>query len=77
MKSFDVVAAALVIVGALNWGLVGALNFDFVAILFGEGAIISRIVYVLVGIAGIFQIVEWRAIQRRWGHQPPRPAPSM
>ena len=46
--------AALVIIGAINWGLVGVAQFDLVAALFGgESAIISRIVYTLVGIAGL------------------------
>jgi uncharacterized membrane protein YuzA (DUF378 family) len=66
MKTLDVLAAVLVVVGALNWGLVGAFNFDLVATLFGEGAMLSRLVYVLVGLAGLFQAVQFRAIQRRW-----------
>jgi uncharacterized membrane protein YuzA (DUF378 family) len=43
----------LVVVGALNWGLVGLAQFDLVAALFGEGSVLSRIVYSLVGIAGL------------------------
>ena len=43
----------LVIIGALNWGLVGAFNFDLVAFLFGEMSILSRIIYIIVGIAAI------------------------
>jgi uncharacterized protein len=70
MKIVDVVAAILVVVGALNWGLVGALHFDLVATLFGSGSLLSSIVYVLVGLAGLFQVVQWRAIQRRWQASP-------
>ncbi|HXV13385.1 MAG TPA: DUF378 domain-containing protein [Candidatus Krumholzibacteria bacterium] len=55
MKSLDIVSAILVVVGALNWGLVGLFQFDLVATLFGgQSAVTSRIVYALVGIAGIF-----------------------
>ena len=53
-KSLEWVALLLVVVGALNWGLVGLLEFDLVAFLFGgETAPVSRIVYALVGVAGI------------------------
>ena len=66
MKSLDVIAAILVVVGAVNWGLVGLLQFDLVATLFGDMSAISRIVYLLVGLAGAFQAIQWKAIQRRW-----------
>lgn len=66
MKRIDVLAAVLVIVGALNWGLVGFANFDLVATLFGSGSVLSRLVYLLVGLSGLFQALQWKAIQRRW-----------
>lgn len=66
MKTIDVIAAVLVIVGAANWGLVGLLQFDLVSTLFGNMSAISRMVYVLVGLAGAFQAIQWKAIQRRW-----------
>ena len=71
MKIVDIVAAVLVVVGALNWGLVGVFNFDLVAAIFGTGAIDSRLVYTLVGVAGVFQAIEVKAIQRRWTHRTP------
>lgn len=52
----DWIALALVIVGGLNWGLVGAFNFDLVAAIFGEMSALSRIVYVLVGLAAIYML---------------------
>lgn len=52
----DWVAIILVIVGGLNWGLVGLFNFDLVAYIFGEMSGLSRIVYVLVGISAVYQI---------------------
>ncbi|MBL8796878.1 MAG: DUF378 domain-containing protein [Planctomycetia bacterium] len=70
MKAIDVLAAVLVVVGALNWGLVGALRFDLVAWLFGAGSLLASIVYVLVGVAGLFQVLQWRAIQHRWQARP-------
>lgn len=66
MKTIDVIAAILVVVGGANWGLVGLFNFDLVAALLGEMTIASRLVYCLVGLAALFQAVQWKAIQRRW-----------
>ena len=70
MKSLDVIAATLVVVGALNWGLVGLFGFDLVATLLGQATALSRILYILVGVSGAFQAVQWKAIQRRWTGQP-------
>jgi len=52
----DWVALVLVIVGGLNWGLVGAFGFDLVAAIFGTMSILARIVYSLVGVAAIYTI---------------------
>jgi len=56
MNAVDLIALILVIVGGLNWGLVGLLDFDLVATLFGEMSVISRAVYSLVGLAAIYMI---------------------
>ena len=54
---WDKIALVLVIIGALNWGLVGLFQFDLVAFLFGgTGAVLSRIVYTLVALGGIWSI---------------------
>ncbi|MGE5293386.1 MAG: DUF378 domain-containing protein [Solirubrobacterales bacterium] len=66
MKTVDVVAAILVVVGAVNWGLVGAARTDLVALLFGAGSLLSSVVYISVGLAGLYQALRWKAIQRRW-----------
>lgn len=55
--ALDLVALALLIVGGLNWGLVGLFDFDLVAFLFGQDSLLSRAVYVLVGIAAVYGIV--------------------
>lgn len=67
MKTFDIIAAVLLVIGGLNWGLVGLFNFDLVATLLGELSSASRVVYGLVGLAAIYQAFGLRAIQRRWG----------
>ncbi|HHY06231.1 MAG TPA: DUF378 domain-containing protein [Clostridia bacterium] len=53
----DTLALVLVIIGAINWGLIGLFSFDLVASLFGgQTALLSRIVYSLVGLAGLYSI---------------------
>ena len=66
MKSIDVIVAILLVVGGLNWGLVGIFNFDLVATIFGAMSLLSRIVYILVGVSAVYQAILWKAIQRRW-----------
>ena len=64
MKALDIVAGILVIVGALNWGLVGAANFNLVTAIFGQ-TILASIVFILVGLAGAYQLFRWST-----GHKP-------
>ena len=67
MKAIDITAAVLLVVGGLNWGLVGLLEFDLVAALFGgPTAILSKIVYALVGVAAVYQVASLKGIQHRW-----------
>ena len=66
MKTFDVIAAVLLVIGGLNWGLVGLFDLDLVAALFGEFAGLSRVVYVAVGFCALYQALTWKAIQKRW-----------
>jgi len=70
MKKVDLIAAVLVIVGGLNWGLVAIAEFDLVAALFGldfgETNGITRIVYGLVGLSAVYLATQLRAIPSRW-----------
>jgi uncharacterized membrane protein YuzA (DUF378 family) len=86
VKKLDILTAALLIVGGLNWGLVAIARFDLVAAIFGlnfgETNIATRIVYGLVGLAAVYaivQLVQLRTLQQRWAgrKQPPLPAQSM
>ena len=56
MKVIDKIALVLIIIGAINWGLIAVFNFDLVAAIFGDMSIISRIVYGLVGVSGLWGI---------------------
>ncbi len=71
MKTLDIIAAILLVVGGLNWGLWGAFEFDLVAAIFGGNtALLSKIIYVVVGLAAVYQAVSLKAIQKRWNVQP-------
>ena len=56
MKVIDTIALVLIIIGAINWGLIGFFKFDLVAAIFGEMSALSRIIYGLVGISGLWGI---------------------
>lgn len=66
MRTLDVVAAILLVIGGLNWLFVGAFDFDLVKFLFGSLPVIQKAVYIVVGLAAIYQIFQWKAIQERW-----------
>lgn len=55
-KYFNATALTIAIIGAINWGLIGIFRFDLVAFLFGDMSWLSRIVYILVGISGLYLI---------------------
>ncbi len=71
MKALDVIAAVLLVVGGLNWGLVSVAHFDLVAAIFGmkfgETSTLSSIVYALVGLSALYQAASFKGIQHRWG----------
>lgn len=59
MEILTKIAAALLIIGGLNWGLIGLVEFDLVAFLFGPMSWLSRIIYMLVGVSAIWVLVDW------------------
>ena len=56
MKAIDYIVLVLVIIGAINWGLVGFFGLDLVAFLFGSMSVLSRIIYDVIGICGLYAI---------------------
>lgn len=56
MKVIDLIALVLIIIGAINWGLIGLFQFNLVDAIFGTMSAISRIIYTLVGISGLWGI---------------------
>jgi uncharacterized protein len=69
MSVFNTVTFVLVIVGALNWGLVGLAQFDLVATLFGlsfgQVSAITRVIYTLVGVSAIYQLFTFKSLVAR------------
>ncbi|MFA6369893.1 MAG: DUF378 domain-containing protein [Patescibacteria group bacterium] len=59
MKSLSTIALVLVIIGGLNWGLIGFFNFDLVAAIFGSMSVASRVVYSLVGLSAVVLVVGY------------------
>lgn len=68
MKTLDTIAVILLIVGGLNWGLVGVAHFDLVAAIFGmkfgQTSMLSSIVYILVGLAAIVEAISLTTMRR-------------
>ncbi|MGH4118444.1 DUF378 domain-containing protein [Clostridium sp.] len=56
MRALDITALVLVIIGAVNWGLIGFFQFDLVSSLFGTGTAFTRIIFALVGICGLYSL---------------------
>jgi uncharacterized protein len=75
MKTLDAVVTVLLLIGGLNWGLVGFFQFDLIAAIFGgQAAPVSRFIYAIVGLCALYEIFSFRKIQHRWC--PTRMAPA-
>ena len=64
-KGMDYTALTVVIIGSINWGLIGFINFNLVDFLFGSGSMLSKIIYALVGICGLYLISLYGRIDDR------------
>ena len=53
-KTINVIALTIAIIGAINWGLIGFFNFNLVSYLFGSASMLSKVIYALVGICGLY-----------------------
>ena len=70
MKAIDILAAFVLAMGGLFWGVVGLFGFNPIATAIGEMSPISRIFYLLFGAAALYEIIFYRMIQRRWDCKP-------
>jgi uncharacterized membrane protein YuzA (DUF378 family) len=57
--TLGLIAIILLVVGGINWGLIGLFRFDLIGMIFGEMTAISRLIYVLVGLAAVYRIAIW------------------
>ncbi len=64
-KILDATALTIAIIGAINWGLIGLFRFDLVAFIFGDMSWISRIIYVLVGLSGLYLLTFYMRLSDR------------
>lgn len=64
MKALNLITLVLVIIGGINWGLVGVADFNLVAAIFGDQSALSRIIYCLVGLSALWQIMPLIAASR-------------
>ena len=65
MKTLNLIALTLTIIGAINWGLIGLFNFNLVSFLFGNMTLLSRIIYSLVGLAGLYLITFYGLLSEK------------
>ena len=56
MQTLQKIALVFTIIGAINWGLIGIFDFNLVASIFGDGSVLARIIYAIVGICGLINI---------------------
>lgn len=73
MKVIDAIAMILIIVGGLNWGLVGIFDFNLVSAIFGVDSVLSNIIYILVGISALWCIFFWNDVHGRLAPAERRP----
>jgi uncharacterized protein len=70
MKVLDIIVTAFLVIGALNWGLVGFFGFNLVGAIFGETTALTRVVYAVVGLCGLYEAfnftVGYDAMHHRW-----------
>ena len=70
LNTIDWIAYALAIIGGLNWGLIGAFDFNLVAAILGEMSVLSRIIYILVGLSALYLIYTGTKLGRTVHHEP-------
>lgn len=62
MKTLGRIALALIIIGAINWGLIGIFNFNVISVLFGSATTLSRVIYAIVGISAIVFLANYAVL---------------
>lgn len=65
MKALGIITAVLIVIGGLNWGLVGLLKFDLVKAVLGDMTTLARVVYALVGVSAVYWLFNLKALTSR------------
>ena len=58
LRGFDLATLVLIVIGGLNWGLIGLFNFNLVGAIFGSGSVLARLIYILVGASAVYVAVR-------------------
>lgn len=70
MKVLDIIVTGLIVIGALNWGLVGFFGFNAVGALFGDATAITRVIYAFIGLSGLYEAynftIGYNEMHHRW-----------
>jgi uncharacterized membrane protein YuzA (DUF378 family) len=72
MKALNIITLLLLIIGGINWGLVGLFDLDIVAALFGAGSTLARAVYIAVGASAVYQLIPLFGAMSSHGHSNPQ-----
>ena len=65
MKTLDVIVVILLIIGGLNWGLMGFFDLNFLGMVLGYGTAFTRLIYCLIGVSALYCIFQWKGMQKR------------
>lgn len=66
MKKLDIIAMVLLVIGGLNWGLIGLFSYNLIFAIFGMNFMLSKAVFTLIGLSAVYEIFCWKDIQKRW-----------
>lgn len=65
LTTLDVVALVLLVIGGLNWGLIGLADYNLVDMIFGSDSMLTRLIYILVGLSGVYVAWLWMKLERK------------
>ncbi|MDO8529884.1 MAG: DUF378 domain-containing protein [bacterium] len=65
LTTVDIIALVLLVVGGLNWGLIGVADFNLVDTIFGMGSMLSKLIYIIVGVAALYVGWLWMKLERK------------
>ncbi len=73
MRTLDLIVGILLVIGGLNWGIVGLFDYNVIGSIFAPVIVLARISYILFGLCAVYELVEFRQELRRWHCRPEVP----